>query len=181
MISVKASLLSTDEGLLLAQAKKGDPHALAALYQANATAVYSVALGILRVHADAEDVLQDVFVGLPEALHRFDARGSFVGWLKRVTVRVALMRLRRHSRRREEALLDFPLDSGNADQLISRVALEHALNRLPEKLRITFVLKEIEGYSQEETARFLGISQAAAAVRVFRAKRQLRKLLVRQE
>lgn len=173
--------MAADDTSLLDAAKHGDARALAALYDAHADAVYGVALNLVRVRADAEDILQDVFVGLPEALHRFDHRGSFAGWLKRVAVRVALMKLRRQQRRREVELPEIPELADNPERVIDRVTLERALNRLPAKLRTAFVLQEIEGYSQQETAQFLGISRSAAGVRLFRAKRELRRLLQRFE
>ncbi len=180
MLPVTAPL-SEDELAVLARAKGGDPQALATLFDTHAHAVYSVALNILRAPADAEDVLQDVFVGLPDALGRYDGRGSFAGWIKRVTVRVALMRLRRGRRRQHLALPEVRETDRHDDRIINRVALERALDQLSEKLRTTFVLRAIEGYSHEETARFLGISPAAVGLRMLRAKRELRRLLERDD
>jgi RNA polymerase sigma factor (sigma-70 family) len=67
-------------------------------------ALFRLAYRLVGAREDAEDVVHDVFVGLPEALGRYEERGSFGGWLKRVTARVALMRLRSGKRRREVGL-----------------------------------------------------------------------------
>src|SRR4051812_45618776 len=83
----------TDADLTLA-ARAGDAEALGALYRRYGDALMAVAFRLLYSVPDAEDVLHDVFVGLPEALRRYEERGALEPWLKRVTARVALSRLR---------------------------------------------------------------------------------------
>src|SRR5213594_4400935 len=79
---------------LAADAARGNPEALAALYHRHARALLAVAYRLLQRREDAEDVVHDVFLGLPEALRRYEERGSLGAWLKTITTRVALMRLR---------------------------------------------------------------------------------------
>ncbi|PYO64311.1 MAG: hypothetical protein DMD71_13475, partial [Gemmatimonadetes bacterium] len=85
----------------MAAARRGEPPALAALYRAHGAAVFRLAYRLTGTREDAEDVVHDVFVGLPEALLRYEERGRLQSWLKRVAARVALMRLRQRGRRRE--------------------------------------------------------------------------------
>ena len=124
--------------------------------------------------------MHDVFVGLPEALGRYEERGSFVAWLKRVTARVALMRLRSGKRRREVTLDDAAAQTepGMASE---RDGLEAAVNTLPDHLRAVLVLKEIEGYAHAEIAELLGISEGASRVRLTRALKRLRNELERDD
>jgi RNA polymerase sigma-70 factor, ECF subfamily len=164
---------------LLARAAEGEPAALAELFAQHAADVHRIAYRLTRSAADADDVLQDVFVGLPEALRGFRGRGSFAGWLARVAVRTALMRMRAHARRRE-----VPLDgahepsAGHAGQdVVDRAALENALATLPDALRTVFVLREMEGYTHAEIGTLLGIRPGTSEVRLFRAKHMLRTLL----
>src|SRR5260370_1922965 len=82
------------------EARVGSQDALSALYLEHGVAWFRLAYRLVGAREDAEDVVHDVFVGLPEALGRYEERGSFGGWLKRVTARVALMRLRSGKRRR---------------------------------------------------------------------------------
>src|SRR5260370_19324309 len=88
-------------GALVDGARGGSPEALAALYRAHGVALYRLAYRVTGTREDAEDVLHDVFVGLPEALARYEERGNLAGWLKRVTARVALGRVRSRKRRGE--------------------------------------------------------------------------------
>src|SRR6266540_3766472 len=84
--------------------RQGDPRALGALYDAFAGGLFRLAYRLTGSRQDAEDVVHDVFVGLPEALGRYEERGRLDAWLRRVTARVALMRLRRSNHRREVEL-----------------------------------------------------------------------------
>ena len=128
--------------------------------------------------SDAEDVLQDVFLGLPAALERYQPRDAFAAWLRRVTVRVALMRLRRDRGRREIALDAVPEPSVRAhDSSGERAEIERAIAGLPDGLRAVFVLREVEGYSHAEIAALLDIREGTSQVRHHRAVRMLRAAL----
>ncbi len=120
--------------------------------------------------------MHDVFVGLPEALGRYEERGSFGGWLKRVTAQVALMRLRSGKRRRE-VTLDNAAGQAGPPAAWDGGRLEAAVSTLPDQLRAVLVLKEIEGYAHAEIAELLGISEGASRVRLARALKRLRSEL----
>src|SRR2546426_11297719 len=89
---------------IVAAARRGDPPALAALYRAHSAAVFRLAYRLTGTREDAEDVVHDVFVGLPEALLRYEERGRLESWLKRVAARVALLGLRQRGGRPKGAL-----------------------------------------------------------------------------
>ena len=163
-------------GVSVEAARAGSPAALAALYREHGTALYRLAYRLTGTPQDAEDVVHDVFVGLPEALKRYEERGSFTSWLKRVTARVTLMRLRARKRRREVAL-EATLPAVDPPSEPASMALRVAVDALPDLLRSVLVLKEIEGYSHAEVGELLGISTGASRVRLNRAMRLLRKIL----
>ena len=160
---------------LIAATQHGDPDALGQLYGRYADLAYGAAYRILASTSDAEDVLQDVFVGLPEALRNYDERGRFDSWLKRVAIRAALMRVRSANRRREESIdaVTHEIRSGERD-LVDRVAMRDTIRSLPDHLRVVFMLKEVEGYSHVEIAELIGIKPNASAARLFRAWKLLR-------
>ncbi len=158
-------------------ARAGEPEAIAELYEMFGGTVYRVALRLMNSVADAEDVVQDVFVGLGRSLLSFEGRGSLEGWIKRVTSRTALMRLRRQ-RSRNEISLDVGLPAWAATTRSSpvlRLTLERALAELPDALRAVFVLKEIEGYSHQEIGEMLGIRPGTSKIRLYRARKELQK------
>ncbi len=165
------------QAALVEGARAGEPEAIAELYEMYGATVYRVALRLMNSAADAEDVVQDVFIGLGRSLLRFDGRGSLEGWIKRVTSRTALMRLRR-LRSRNEISLDAGLPAWTATTRSSpadRLTLERALAELPDALRAVFVLKVIEGYSHQEIGELLGIRPGTSKTRLSRARKELQK------
>lgn len=162
---------------LVRGARDGDPAALGMLYDAFGAGLFRLAYRLTGTREDAEDVVHDVFVGLPEALARYQERGRFGAWLARVTARVALMQQRRVRRRREVGLDD-------AADIQARIAgaegtsgLRAAVAALPVAQRAVLVLKEMEGYTHAEIAETLGITQVTSRVRLLRALRHLRRQL----
>ncbi len=161
---------------LITAARAGSAEALGVLYTRFGASLYRLAYRLTGSPDDAEDVVHDVFVGLPEALRHYEERGTLAAWLKRVTARVALMRLRQRGRRREVAL-DATLSAGDPSADEQHTALRAAVDALPHPLRCVLVLKEIEGYSHAEVGDLLGISAVASRVRLNRAMKRLRKVL----
>ena len=165
---------------LIASARAGSLEALGELYGLHSDAVYTTAYRMTGSRDDAADVLQDVFVGLPRALRSYGESGRFAGWLKRVTVRTALMRMRHARRKSEISLSDTDVNAVESEaRPLDRIAIERAIAALPERLRISFMLREVEGYSHAEIADMLGISPENSATRVSRAWSMLRKAVER--
>ena len=164
------------EAELARQATSGEREALRRLYEEYSDQLFAVAYRLTHSSADARDILHDVFSRLPRALRSFDHERAVGPWLRRVTVRTALISLRRQARRREVAI---PRDDlpGRPPSVLDSIALERALAALPETLRSVIILKEIEGYSHKEIGKLLGIASSASAVRLCRARAMLRASL----
>ena len=165
------------EAELIAGIQRGDPESLREAFSRYGPAVYRIGLRLTGSRAEADDVLQDVFIGLPEALRGTRIRVGLEPWLKKVAVRVALMRLRRERNRRQEPLVEREARGRIVGDAVDRVALERAIAALPETMRSVFVLREIEGYSHTEVADLLGIETGTSEVRLHRAKQKLRQIL----
>ncbi|MGI8498514.1 MAG: RNA polymerase sigma factor [Gemmatimonadaceae bacterium] len=159
--------------------REGSAEALGELYARHGDALMAVALRLTGSSADAEDVVHDVFLGLPEALRRYEERGTFESWLRQLAARVALTRLRSISRQQEVSLGQLPLiaTSPSANSLGDGVALAGAIAALRPALRAVFVLKVVEGYPHAQIAEMLGISVGASEVRLVRAIKSLRRIL----
>jgi len=167
----------SDAKLTIARARDGDADALGELYREHASAVMRVAYHLMASRDEAEDIVQDVFIGLPEALRKLADLGSFPAWLRRVAARTALMRLRGERRRRQSPIEGADGTAAPPHDGIERDAIAGALASLPDDLRTVFVLKEIEGYSHAEIASLAGITVANSEVRLHRARQRLRKTL----
>ena len=170
---------SSSNAELIALARSGSPEAIGELYRTHAPALFGIAFRLTSSREDAEDVVHDVFLGLPEALRHYEEHGSAGAWLRRVTARVALTRLRSPSRRREVGPAELSELAAPAVQstTITGTALSRALDSLPEKFRQVFLLKEVDGYSHAEIAGLLEISVPASQVRLHRAVKLLRGML----
>jgi len=174
--AVTASQWSETEAV--ARARLGEPAALAALYHLHGPRLFGLAWRLTGSHADAEDVVQDLFVGLPEALKRYEDRGRLGAWLRTVTVRLVLMRRRAERRRGEVALGPDVAGSGPPDGgVLNRADMDHALRALPDAMRTVFVLKALEGYTHAEIGTLLGIRAGTSEMRYHRAVRRLRTAL----
>lgn len=166
---------------VIRRAAGGDDFALGELFSRYGAMVFKAAFRVTGSPDEADDVTQDVFVGLPEALRRYSEQAQFDAWLKRMTIRVALVRMRRERRRSTAAIGDDISDvdrsSTDVDDIGARVTIERALAQIAEPGRVVFTLKAVEGYSHAEIAKLLGISRSASEVRYWRAIRQLRHIM----
>jgi len=164
---------------LLRRARAGEWDARDAVFERFGKLVFDTAYRLTQSRDDAQDVVQEVFLGLPGALSSYEGRGSFEGWLRRVTARRALMLLRSRRNKRE-----VPIEASSGatraeppDRVEDRLAIEEGIASLKDGQRIVFVLKEIEGYSHKEIAKLLSISVLASRSRYHRALKRLREFL----
>ncbi|NOT06783.1 MAG: sigma-70 family RNA polymerase sigma factor [Gemmatimonadales bacterium] len=163
-----------DPAELIRAVSAGSNDALGALYQRYSGKVFAIAYHIVGSRAEAEDILQDVFVGLPRLLRRYEDRGRFDSWLARVVSRTALMGLRR-----AKPTLSLPVAdiAARTEPVLERLAVGEALAALPLLLRQVFLLHEVEGYDHDEIAEMLGIRVGTSYVRLHRAWHHLRRAL----
>jgi RNA polymerase sigma-70 factor (ECF subfamily) len=164
------------DAVLVARVRDGSTDALGSIYERYAAMLYRLAVRLLGAVDDAEDLVQDLFVGLPEALRRYEERGRLEAWLRLVATRMALMLLRAR-RWTTESPVGLSAPGQSEDRLATRITLERAIAQLSDPLRVVFVLKEVEGYSHAEIAKLLGIRPGTSEVRLHRAIRTLRATL----
>jgi RNA polymerase sigma-70 factor, ECF subfamily len=152
--------------------------------------LYRVARGIVKDHAEAEDVLQQAYLNAYTHLHQYEHRGSFVGWLTRIAVHEAFAG---HRRRAAEAVTESLVGAGAYDRIASprpdpeqaalsselRRDLEATIDSLADAYRPVFVLREVEGLTTAETADALGLSEDVVKTRLHRARAMLREALAR--
>ena len=172
-------LTSQQERRFADAAGRGDRKALERLYREYSDELYDIARRLTGSSADAYDVVHDVFCRLPTALQRYDRQLPLRPWLHAVTVRAALLQLRRERRRGEVSMPDDRVDEASVGTPpLDFIMLERALSTLPEGHRSVIVLKEFQGYSHQEIGKLLGISRAASRARLCRARMALRAELV---
>jgi len=146
---------ASDEALLR-RLIDGDLDALGAIYDRHAPLVNGLALRILRDSAEAEDVVQDVFVQVWREAARFDgARGSVQAWVCVIARSRAVDRLRRRTARREDgepATLSVEGRGSGEDEPVIAATVRKALDRLTAEQREPLELAYYEGLTQVEIA-----------------------------
>jgi RNA polymerase sigma-70 factor (ECF subfamily) len=170
---------------VIARTRSGSDSALATLYGWYAPDLLRLLSRLLASRAAAEDIVHDLFVGLPEHLARYQEQGKFRAWLRATAVGMARMSSRREHRRSEVLAREVLTREAPAAMTFgahdphAAIDIERAVANLPEPLRQVFVLKQWEGYSHDEIARLLDISAGASRVRHSRALDALRSSLDR--
>ena len=174
-----------DERALVERCRQGDLGAFEELYRAHAGRLYSVAFRLVGNAADAEDLLQDIFLAAHRKLDTFRGESALGTWLYRLATNLCLDHLRSRTGRSNQvtdALDDepglFDQSGGNlADRTVTKMDLERALARLPEGCRAAFVLHDVEGLEHREVAEVLGIAEGTSKSQVHKARLKLRAIL----
>lgn len=163
---------------LVAAAQNGDVRALEALLARHESRVLRVLRYLGIPAADRPDVAQEIFIRVFRHLGGFRRGKAFSGWIYRVTVNAA------HDYRSsggraggEEAPLVEEIAAPASDPAGLRRRLEAALERLTERERAVFILKEIEGLETGEIARALGVTSITVRRHLGLARTRLRSLL----
>jgi RNA polymerase sigma-70 factor, ECF subfamily len=187
--------------LLLDRLRAGDADALEVLMTQYSARVYRLAYGITRDPADAEEVVQDVFLSICRKGESFEGRSALGSWIYRMTANVALNKRRGKRQEVETSLegdfLKYLEDSHRAgarayvladwsqnpetDLLLgeTRAILDRAIDGLPERYRAVVILRDVEELSNDEVAEMIGESVASVKSRLHRARMALRETLTR--
>ncbi len=176
---------------LIARTLQGDQRAFEDLVQRYTPLVFRVVRGVLARSSEVEDIVQEVFLRAYRSLGQIEAGSGLGPWLVRVAVNLCYDHLRRLRRRPERSfsaltpqearLVDTLLYNETASHAVDRVFLRDVAEKLMSQLaprdRAVLLLKEREGMDTPEVAKVLGCTETAVRLRLFRARRALRKLL----
>jgi RNA polymerase sigma-70 factor (ECF subfamily) len=165
---------------LLERAQAGDLEAFADFMRTFERRIRAVLYRLLDDVRDVDEAVQDTFVQAWRNLDRFRGDAAPYTWLYRIAVNEALMRRRRKTLPTSE-LQETTISSGEDAYAAAdiRAFLIERLRALPIEYRTAVVLRDVEGLSNEEVARALDISLAAAKSRIHRGRMQLRAELER--
>ena len=170
---------------LVERCRRGDLGAFEELYRAHAGKLFSVACRMLGNPADAEDLLQEIFLAAHRKLDGFRGESALGTWLYRLATNQCLDYLRSRAARTNQvtdAIDDEPWRyeagaRGLAEQTVTKMDLERALAQLPEGCRAAFVLHDVQGLEHREVAEALGIAEGTSKSQVHKARLRLRTLL----
>jgi RNA polymerase sigma-70 factor (ECF subfamily) len=187
-----------NEHALIEASRSGDPAAVDELVRANQGRVYNFALRMCRNAEDAKDILQETFLGMLRSIKDFRGESKFTTWLYRIASNACLKKRRRgvfEPEPQQELSLDELMPrpgpdgrkpeiadwSQDAERALLRGELsermEAAIDRLPREYKVVLVLRDVEGFSAEETAKMLELSVPAVKSRLHRARVFVRREL----
>lgn len=177
---------------LIAKFRAGDSKAFEELLARYEEKAFRLAMRMTRDSEDAEEALQDAFTTVFRKIDGFKGESSFSSWFYRVTVNACLMKIRK---RRQNRCIFFDdiephvnitsllqaSDSVSSDHSMFiaqlRLALQEAIQELPEEYRSVFILRDIDGLSSKEVAQLLQLSVSAVKSRLHRSRLALRRTL----
>lgn len=177
----------TDEQLIH-EILSGDTSSFKTLMEKYQLQVFRTVIGFVHSKEDAEDITQDIFVKVYQSLTSFKGESEFSTWLYRITVNMSINFVNRNRKNRllqsledvfykpsnEKTPLE-QLEESERDQRIRK-----AIDSLPEKQRMAFILSKYEELSQKTIASVMNTSEGAVEQLLQRAKNNLQKKLTTQ-
>jgi len=160
---------------LIRKCSNNDTKAQSELYTLFSSKLFSICLKYSRNYAEAEDNLQDAFVTIFNKISQFNNKGSFEGWLKRITINTALQCYRNKGVFdiiKEDSIEDVILDVDDDDVTID--FLLKIIQELPDRYRLVFNLYVLDGYSHKEIANMLNITTGTSKSNLARARQILK-------
>jgi RNA polymerase sigma-70 factor (ECF subfamily) len=180
---------------LVEKVREGSMEAFEEIISRYESKVYNLAMRFCRNQEDAEEVLQDVFSTIYSKLDGFRGQSQFSSWMYRIIVNAAFMKLRKRKQSHTISLEDLApqvrqscLEQDNpvlhrSDTITQnnelRKTLDAAIGRLPSQYRAVFILRDVDGLSNQEVSEILGLSIPAVKSRLHRSRLMLRRRLQR--
>jgi RNA polymerase sigma-70 factor (ECF subfamily) len=169
---------------LIEACRSGNEKAQFKLYQHYKDYLYNLCTRMLVHQSEAEDALQDAFLEAFTRIENLQENRAFGSWIKQITVRKCVDRLRRKNiqieslEEKEFAIADVakaPMEESGAE--IQSQKLHQEIKSLPDGCRSIFTLYELEGYDHGEIAQILEVSESTSKTQLHRARKILRQKL----
>ena len=186
-------MATPSDTVLISKIKSGDEDSFRKLVERYQARVYSIILGMVANRSEADDLAQEVFVRVYRFIHTFKGRSQFYTWLYRITMNICINAKNGSRRQKPSISLSEPVDDRGTP--LSAVIPSHdlrqrpleelkntelarglqaAIESLPEELKRTFVLREIDDLSYKDMASIMGCPQGTVKSRLFRAREELK-------
>lgn len=161
---------------LIKKCKSNDTKAQSELYKLFSSKLFSVCLKYSRNYAEAEDNLQDAFITIFKKIDQYNNKGSFEGWLKRITINTALQCYR------TQGVFDIVNDQLIEDETVTiedeeDISIDYLLQiiqELSDRYRLVFNLYVLDGYSHKAIAAMLKITIGTSKSNLARARQILK-------
>ncbi|WP_299892060.1 RNA polymerase sigma factor [uncultured Lacinutrix sp.] len=164
---------------LIKSCKRNNLKAQSELYNKYKDSLYLLCLKYCKTTAEAEDNLQDAFIDIFKNIKKYNNKGSFEGWMKRITINKAI------DKYKKESLINIVINDDiikDDTVVIEPITLSldellDSIKALPTRYRLVFNLYELDDYSHQEIAETLSISIGTSKSNLHRAKLLLRDII----
>ncbi len=165
---------------LIRKCIKGNRIAQQELYSLYSGVLFGICMKYSRNRTEAEDNLHDSFLIIFDKIHQYRSRGSFEGWLKRITVNTVLQKYRKSEPLTliEDRLED---ETGEEEDLKTDIPLATLLKyiqELPNRYRLTFNMYVLDGFTHREISEKLGTSEGTSKSNLARARNILKERIL---
>lgn len=151
------------------------------LFRRYAGKMLVVCMRYARHEMEAEDILQDAFIKVFDNIGKFEFKGSFEGWIRRIVINTALKNYSRKRFKQEQIGLESHPDLPLEPEIYAHLQEEELLRlitKLPDGYRLVFNLNAIEGYSHKEIADMLGIQESTSRSQLVKARKMLQSMII---
>jgi RNA polymerase sigma-70 factor (ECF subfamily) len=167
---------------LLEACRRGEPGAFEELVERTNRQVYTLAYRLVGDRHEAEDVAQEAYLRAYRSLRGFRGDARFETWLYRIVSNAAMSQLRRRGRFGDllgdnQDVVSLQPAARQIEETVEEDEIKTALQALPLGQRTAVVLKDVYGFSCQEIADEIGVSEGAVKVRLHRARRRLKEMI----
>ena len=151
------------------------------LFRRYAGKMLMVCMRYARHEMEAEDLLQDAFIKVFDNINKFEYKGSFEGWIRRIVINTALKNYSKKCFKQEQIGLENYPDLPLEPEIYAHLQEEELLRliaKLPEGYRLVFNLYAVEGYSHKEIADMLGIQESTSRSQLVKARKMLQAMII---
>lgn len=175
----------TNEAELIKACIANDKRAQRIMYEKFSSRMFSLCLRYSKDRALAEDLLQDGFITVFLKLKSYNGNGSFEGWMRKIFVNTALMQIRKNDVLKDSTDVDvLSYSTPFNDNILEKIDGKDVINmimEMPEGFRTVFNLSVFEGFSHQEIAQNLGITEGTSRSQLNRARQWLQKRIIENE
>ncbi len=168
---------------VIRRSREGDIQAMEAIYKHFNRPLFNLVYRYTYNSEMAEDLLQDIFLKVFSHLHDIRNEETFVGWIYRIAVNTCYSYLRRKKSQFQRTI---PLDEvegkiegetyKSGDEIMKK-SLDDAIQNLPDKMKSTFLLHDVQGFKHREISQMLGCSVGTSKSQLFKARMKIREHL----
>lgn len=152
------------------------------VFRRYASKMMGVCLRYARHQMEAEDLLQDAFIKVYNNISKFEYKGSFEGWIRRIVVNTALKNYSKKSFTYEQIGVEEQPENSAPPEVYAHLHEEELLKlvaALPDGYRVVFNLYAIEGYSHKEISEMLGCQESTSRSQLVKARKMLQSQILK--